>query len=312
VPVRSEQRLTGSLDANGNSPGRFLPAAWGVCIWALAVGVLLSGNLSRAEATADGVFDWSADWDGFGGFSAIVVTDGGAGFVALSDRALLVTGQFTRDAGRITGVTLTDRAPLLDQAGNAMSRRRGDSEGLALAPDGTLFISFEGVPRIRQQSGLYGYPALLPGHEDFGRMTANEALEALAIAPDGALFAIPEQTLTGEGPFPVYRFRNGTWSIPLFIPRAGPFLVSGADIGPDGRLYVLERMFAGFGFRSRVRRFALDGSGEVTVLETGTGDLGNMEGISVWQDGGGLRMTLISDDNFSFLLQTQIAEFRLD
>ncbi len=78
----------------------------------------------------------------------------------------------------------------------------------------------------------------------------------------------------------------------------GPFLIVGADIGPDGRLYMLERDFAGIGFRSRIRRFDLDGGNEETMLETGLRTHDNLEGISVWQDAQGLRLTLISDDNF--------------
>ena len=193
-----------------------------------------------------------------------------------------------------------------------MSQIRGDSEGLAIALDGTYFVSFEGAARVRQQDGLRGYPTMLPRHPDFARMALNAALEALAIAADGALYAIPERPRPADAPFPVYRFRDDAWSIPFTIPREGPYLISGADIGPDGLLYVLERAFVGLGFRSRVRRFDLNGNGGETVLATETGDLGNMEGISVWRDAAGLRMTLISDDNFTFLLSTQIAEFRLD
>ena len=43
------------------------------------------------------------------------------------------------------------------------------------------------------------------------------------------------------------------------------FLVVGADVGPDDRLYVLERDFAFFGFRSRVRSFDL--AGAVAILD---------------------------------------------
>lgn len=289
-------------------PGRQL-----LLLAAMAAALLIGMALAvRAAARLEDVFVWSADWDGFGGFSAIELTPDGSGFVALSDRALLVTGQITRRNGQITSITVTDRAALLDPSGNAMSQLRGDSEGLAVALDGTIFISFEGVARIRLQDGLHGEPSLLPGHPNFARMGRNLALESLAIDADGALYTIPEAGRPPGAPFPVYRLKDGIWSVPFQITPQGPFLVSGADIGPDGLLYVLERDFSGFNFRSRVRRFAPDGSGEVTVLETGAGELGNMEGISIWQDAEGLRMTLIGDDNFSFLQSTEIAEFRLD
>ncbi len=95
------------------------------------------------------------------------------------------------------------------------------------------------------------------------------------------------------------------------LPRGERFLVTGADIGPDGRLYVLERDFLGIGFRSRVRRFDLDGGGEAILLLTPLGLLDNMEGISVWEDEQGLRMTLIADDNFNPFQRNLIAEYRL-
>jgi hypothetical protein len=93
------------------------------------------------------------------------------------------------------------------------------------------------------------------------------------------------------------------------------FLVTGADVGPDGRLYVLERSFSILGgFASRVRRFAIGRDGltdETLMLETPPGRHDNLEGISVWQDDDGLRMTLISDDNQRFFQRTELVDYRL-
>jgi hypothetical protein len=122
---------------------------------------------------------------------------------------------------------------------------------------------------------------------------------------------MPERSGLAMRSFPVYRLLNGIWDQPFEITRSGPSLLSGADIGPEGRLYVLERDFIGAGFRNRVRRFALDGTGEEVVLETRVLTYDNLEGISVWQDVQGLRMTLISDDNFRSFQRTEIVEYRL-
>ena len=52
--------------------------------------------------------------------------------------------------------------------------------------------------------------------------------------------------------------------------------------------------------------------GETTLLETPMGMFDNLEGLSVWRDAtGAVRATLISDDNFFVLQQTQIIEFQL-
>jgi hypothetical protein len=46
------------------------------------------------------------------------------------------------------------------------------------------------------------------------------------------------------------------------------------------------------------------------LIETAPGAFGNLEGLSVWRDAGGsLRLTLVADDNFLFLLGTDVVEF---
>ena len=90
----------------------------------------------------------------------------------------------------------------------------------------------------------------------------------------------------------------------------------GADFGPDGRFFLLERAFLGaWGFRSRVRVFDIVEDQivhESVAFETTTSEHDNLEGISVWMDSTGqLRMTMVSDDNFFLLQQTKIVEYAL-
>ena len=89
----------------------------------------------------------------------------------------------------------------------------------------------------------------------------------------------------------------------------------GADFGPDGRLYVLERKFARIGFRSRLRRFKWTDSAltqEETLIETSVATHDNLEGVSIWRDSRGqLRATMISDDNFLWIQRTEIVEYSL-
>ena len=47
------------------------------------------------------------------------------------------------------------------------------------------------------------------------------------------------------------------------------------------------------------------------LLETRPLQYDNLEGISVWDDGVGMRITMISDDNFLFVQRTEIVEYRL-
>ncbi|WP_240758206.1 esterase-like activity of phytase family protein [Palleronia sediminis] len=264
-----------------------------------------------------GAYVWRSGDAGFGGFSGLEMTDDGTQLIAVSDRAGLIQASVgRRPDGTIGGLRGGPVRALRNIDGSAMGRSKGDSEGLALGPDGRIYISFEGVrPRIWQYPGIDGPPAELARHPDWDAYPRNGSLEALAIAPDGALWTLPEQTATGRGPFPAWVYRHGAWRKGPAIARRGPFVPVGMDFDDRGRLYLLERHFTGIAFASRVRRFTLSGdriSDAETLLRTPGGTHDNLEGISVWRDGAGdLRLTMISDDNFRFFQRTELVEYRV-
>lgn len=272
---------------------------------------LLCATPAVAQSTLIGSYVWQVDDPLFGGFSGIEVTEDGQGFIALGDRGTFAVGRFARTNGMITGITLDDLRLLSGADGLPLPRLESDSEGLAIGVDGSLYVSFESTSGVRRFSGADHPAGPLLETPAFAQLQKNASLEALAIAPDGTLFTMPERSGSAMRDFPVFQLKDGVWDQPFAIPRTGPFLVSGADIGPDGKLYTIERDFVGVGFRSRVRRFELDGSGEEVLLETGILTHDNLEGISVWQDAQGLRMTLISDDNFRGFQRTELVEYRL-
>lgn len=276
----------------------------------LALGLMVWA--SQGSAAVSESFIWSAPERWFGGFSAIEVADDGAAFVALSDRAVLVRGHFVRDAeGRIVEAVIDSHDRLRDAEGKPLRGRMADSEGLALAPDGRLYIAFEGVARVRIEGAGGASPDVLPHDPAFDAMSPNGSFEALALAPDGAVLVIPEDP-PWSGDFPVWRLdKDGVWRVVFAIARQDAFLPVGADVGPDGLFYLLERAFTGLGFRSRVRVFGLDGSGGATVFESRAGEHDNLEGISVRAEGAGIVMTMISDDNFRFFQHSEIVEVRL-
>lgn len=277
----------------------------------------LTGSASAPPAGRIDRFVWHQDDALFGGLSGIEMSADGTALTVLSDRGTWTRGRVLRDAeGRITGIEAASMRPLRARGKAPLSRMRSDSEGLAIAADGTAHVSFEGAARVLRYRDLAGPAENLPVHPDFPLMQGNAALEALAIDRDGTLFTLPERSGSATRPFPVYRFRDGRWDQPFDIPRRGAFLAVGADFGPDGRFYLLERRFRGFlGFASRVRRFEIGPEGirsEETLLETASGVYDNLEGIAVWQEPGGrIVVTMISDDNFLFLQRTEIVELRL-
>ncbi len=272
----------------------------------LAAGVLSVLGV-RATAAEDS-FVWTHDDEAFGGFSALDITADGTGITAISDRGGWLRGTIRREDGRIVGIEAGAVQPLRGTNGNPLRGRAADAEGLAVAPDGTAFVSFEMQTRVARYADLGGPAQALPVHGDFRTMPLNGSLESLAIDEDGALYTIPEET--DADAYPVYRLRGGEWDVAFTLPKRGVFLPVGADI-LQGRLYVLERAFYGVGFASRVRSFAMDGTAEVTLMQSRVGQFDNLEGIAVWRDGADTVLTMISDDNFNPLQRTQIVEQRI-
>jgi len=273
------------------------------------------GGGPRAEYL--GTFVWADGGGEFGEFSGLDMPDGNR-FVAVSDLGRIAAGRFLRDAGgQIVGVTLeTELHPLRDSDGVRLRGAMADAESVAVAPDGRIFVAFEQVHRIWEYDRMDGPARPLPIHPDFRGFRANQGIEAMAMAADGTLLAVPELPPAGMNVHPVYRYRDGAWDIPYTLSRDWAFWPVGADVGPDGMFYLLERDFLPvLGFRNRVRRFSLSGaeplSGEV-LFSTDRGMHGNLEGLAVWRDtGGAIRLTMISDNNRWAGVPTEIVEYRV-
>ena len=291
------------------------------CLGLIVAGFLAVGLQGSAAGNYPAVFlssyRWSADDGLLGGVSGIDLMDDGTTFVAISDAGAITQGRFQRDEnGLISGI---EAAPmrLMRGAGEApLIPGRRDAEGLAVAPDGTIYVSFEGPARVLAYDGIDGAARNLPDAISFGRMQTNAALEALAIDDKGRIYTMPERSGGEDKPFPVFRYDGSEWSQPFAIPREGRFLPVGADFGPDDRLYVLERDFQGVaGFANRVRAFTLDGdkiTATETILQTSLGAYINLEGLSVWRDEQGrIRLTMVSDDNYRFYLAQDVVEYAL-
>ncbi|SHH62835.1 esterase-like activity of phytase family protein [Marivita hallyeonensis] len=258
---------------------------------------------------------WTKDQDDFGGYSAISLSPDGASFLMLSDRAHVIEGTILRHGERILGVRSKAMSPLDFSDSLFEEEPIRDTEGLARDTSGGIFVSLESDNRILHLTAD-GTWSLLPEYAGLAGLPSNKGVEALAVGSDGALFAVPETSAGLIQPFPVFRYREGIgWDTPFEISRGPGLLPVGADFDPMGRLYLLERGFSGFGFFSRVRRFdLLDGpvlEGE-TLLETKQRRHDNLEGLSIWQaETGELRITMVSDDNFSRFQKTEIVEYAI-
>ncbi|MBU2866058.1 esterase-like activity of phytase family protein [Pacificibacter marinus] len=282
----------------------------------LALGFIASFTQSLlAETQYIGSYLWTSNDALHGGYSGLEVTADGTSFTALSDHGSIATGQFLRDTmGVITDAITTNLLGLKGEAQDELRYVLQDSEGLAIADDGQIYVSFEGKHRVWKYASNTSRATNMPQHPAFEKLQSNSSLEALAITKSGELLTVPERSGGETVPFPLYRFDGKAWDIISSIPRRGNYLPVGMDIGPDGKLYLLERWFRGIGFSSRVRRFDMedtDLTNEITLLESGLGAHDNLEGIAVWHDGTSIRLTMISDDNFKPFQVTEFVEYRV-
>ena len=301
---------------------------------ALILATLLVTGLQGSAGAAPtngflGAYEWSMTDRRFGGLSGIEVEPDGTSFVALTDRGSWLRGQFMRGQDEeILGIRAGKLAQLKSKAGREMTGFPADSEDLSFAPDGSVYVSFEGYTRVLRYKALAGNAVNLPIPEAFKKLGRNTSLEAMAVDRYGDVYVVPEELpsskrmrlLIGQPgnpagkDFPLWKFTKGKWTTAGLLPRRGSFLPVSADFGPDHRLYILERRFLGFGgFASRVRSFVVAASGlqdERTVMESAPGLHDNLEGLSVWKDRfGRIRLTMVSDDNFLPILRSEVVEY---
>ncbi len=284
-------------------------------IQAIALGALVAAPVAaEPRLVADGGAVWVPDFAPFGSFSAIAMAPDGDSFITVSDKGHWAEARLVRDGGRLAGIESLRAGPLLDTAGRPVTRFDIDAEGIAVEAAGTILVSFEANHRVWRYAEIAGPAEALPDLPFRDELQNNSSLEALAVDTEGAIYTVPERSGKLDRPFPVYRLAGGHWAVKGGLARSGDFLVTGADFGPDGRLWIVERAQRWYGFASRVRRFGVTGDGYdggETLLETGFPTVGDTEGIDVWRDADGVtRVTLITDDGGG-LLQTSVLEYRL-
>lgn len=248
----------------------------------------------------------------FGGLSGLLWEKDEA--LAVGDRTRWFRFPVQIREGRLTGVGAIASGPLLDASGDPADGRGWDAEGLARLPDGRLLISFEGDHRVQafdSESSPAGAELRADAWEAF---SSNSGLEALAADASGRIWAIRERSGAQSRPFPVFVSSNGGWEVKS-LPRDGGYLPTGADFGPDGWLWIVERKFSPFtGFKTRIRRARWGAGAAPDALETmatfpASAGLDNLEGIAVREEAGETRILLISDDNFMALQQNALALF---
>ncbi len=257
---------------------------------------------------------------GFGGLSDLEVLDDGR-LVAVSDDGKWFTARIVLDpSGELIGLAEPRLALMRDEAGEPFADKDdGDAEDLAQLPDGRFAVSFEQTHTIRiydfNRDGPFGAASAGPELSNVAQLPSNSSLEAMAASADGSLIVGAEDAgyvwrapLDANSPAPIvanYALETG-------------FSLTSFDRLPDGNYVGLERFYAPVvGSQARVTwvsAASLSGGGMVSVTQWALFSpplaLDNFEGVSaVRAPDGGLRLYIISDDNFSANQRTLLYAF---
>lgn len=265
----------------------------------------------------------------FGQLSALRFLSAGRDFAGVADHGYWFFGTVERDAdGLAAGISGFRMQTIVDERGLPVSdKRRGDAEGLDVS-DGIATVSFEREARLceyalapaRMEAPLRCLDFVVPRHE----LRDNRGLETVARAPaDGALrgarIVVAERSIDENGDL---------FAAVIEGPRKGVFKVrrtDGFDVTdgvflPGGDLVLLERRLSlASGVAMRLRRIATDAirpgalvDGPVLMQADLSYRIDNMEGIDAWRRSDGRTvLSLVSDDNQSFLQRTLYLEFVL-
>ncbi|MEM9046291.1 MAG: esterase-like activity of phytase family protein [Pseudomonadota bacterium] len=263
------------------------------------------------------------------GFSGLDIHNGK--LLAVGDNGLLFEAELLETED---GLVLGSGAIrlLTTEDGDALhsSKSKRDAEALARL-NGELFVAFERDHRI---SRLHADDTLssvlsLKGR-DLKGIKGNNGVEALAAVPNqDVLLAFGQKRIDGQVHWWHFDLRGET-------PRSGTLNppgreeVAGADVGPDGKLYLLRRDHrerkkqGAHDTRIVVERFRMtDGVPDADSreelgrfsdwrpFETRGVGVDNVEGIAVVRQGEALNLWLVSDDNGSDEQRSLLMRFEI-
>lgn len=268
-----------------------------------------------------GGLELSSDDPRFGGLSGMEVLEDGR-LIAVSDDGSWFSAQLSFDEeGRLIGLRDARLAPMRNEDGVPFPEKNaGDAEDITQMPDGRFAVSFEQSQSIRiydlNRDGPFGAAVRGPLLAETERLPSNAGLESIASAANGDLIVGAEDTgalwrlsLDVDGPQPPV----------AHYPLSDGFALVSLDRMPGNDDFVaLERFYAPvIGVRTRITRIATEsiaGGGDVRLTTWASlappMSLDNFEAISITRGpDGGLRLYILSDDNFSAQQRTLLYAF---
>lgn len=264
-----------------------------------------------------------------GAFSGLVVLDNRQKIVAVTDTGFWFSAQITRDAdGRPLSLQQGKMSAILDSAGKPFQYKWNvDAESLAINKD-SVFVAFERDNRVlRYKLDLENFATTavpVPLNLDASKLRYNKGLETVAIAPQdsplaGATIIISERSFDSPNQI-IGAILDGPQKGRFTIQRIGRFDITDGDFLPNGDLLILERRFnlaSGVGLRiRRIKAADIRSGASLTgeiLLEADTSyQIDNMEGLFVTRnETGSVSISLISDNNHSWLQRNLYLEFKL-
>ena len=268
----------------------------------------------------------------FGGYSALAADPADEALILISDRGTWLRAVPRWQAGRLTGLSAAgDLMPVPGPDGRPeRGRKRRDTESAALLPS-RLMLAFEqdhrllAFPRRPDDPTLATILAKQP--RPWGRLPAaaqempsNGGFEAVAATKDGRVLAWSEDLRTEAGHARGWLISDEAAPQPVYLASDGPHKPTGLTALPKGGYLMLMRHFSPLSGVS-IRLIYLPPGAvaaeaviePVTLAEFGPRfTIDNMEGIAAVGIADGVRIYLISDDNFNPFQRTLLLSFRLD
>lgn len=266
-----------------------------------------------------------------GGLSGLISLEGGEEFLAVTDNGYWFAAGIEQDAsGKPLSLTNPRYAAMLGPKGKTLRAAWGhDTEAIVLDGD-SLLVTAERANAIYRfpwplKSGKERMIEPLVVSEQIKALRSSKGLEALALGPvgsplSGTLVAIAERGKSESHDLPGFLLTSGSEKR-FTIERSGRYDATDAVFLPGGDLLLLERRF---NLRDlvgmRLRRFEADSiveganlSGSILMEANFIHQIDNMEGLAVHANAAGQTiLTLLSDNNRSFLQRTLLLRFRLD
>lgn len=306
--------------SSGNEPGPILIETASVPLYPETPQRLDVGHLEYRG----GLVLTSSD-ERFGGLSAMEIE--GERVLAISDSAYWLTAHLEFDEnGWLTDLSQSFYAPMLGPDGQHLKGDAADAEGLAALGNGAYAVSFEREHRISRYeiapdwSGVaIATPTPITPPPGTDRLRDNGGIEGLASA-DYGLWAGVEYPIIDGRPHTLWLMPNGGEATGLPYPAESGFGVTGLDRGPDGEMYLLERIYiSDVGNTIRIMRFDESGleteeqRNNIDALAILTPDMSvdNFEGIAVAEVNGERRLFILSDDNYNPGQRTLLLSFAI-